>query len=251
MTKAYSYVRMSTDIQIRGDSKRRQYQLSRDYAARHGLDLVEHIDGSRLEDLGVSGYRGLNADSGALSVFIEAMKQGKIEKGSYLLIESLDRLSRETTTVALNRFMEIIAGGIVIVTLFDGTIYSSESLEKNPHMLLISIVGMMRANEESETKSKRLAAAWENKRRLIHKKNLTSICPAWLFYDDKLGEFKIDKSKAEVVKSIFEMCATTMGASGIVKHLNKNKIPVFGRAKSWGRSYVLKIIHNRSVLADC
>ena len=35
--RAFSYVRMSTDVQLRGDSLRRQLDQSRDYAARQGF----------------------------------------------------------------------------------------------------------------------------------------------------------------------------------------------------------------------
>jgi DNA invertase Pin-like site-specific DNA recombinase len=55
--KAYSYVRMSTDIQLKGDSKRRQVEKSERYAKEHGLDLVSDFE---LEDIGVSAFRGDN-----------------------------------------------------------------------------------------------------------------------------------------------------------------------------------------------
>ena len=82
--KAYSYIRMSTDIQRKGDSLRRQKELSKKYAEQHNLDLVE-----TLQDIGVSAYSGKNSKEGAFGVFLEAIKSNKIESGSYLL-ESVD-----------------------------------------------------------------------------------------------------------------------------------------------------------------
>jgi DNA invertase Pin-like site-specific DNA recombinase len=90
--KAYSYLRLSSDVQIRGDGLRRQLQASREYAAVNGLDLVEK---DQLRDLGVSAFRGLNATDGALAGFLAAVSDKRVEPGSYLLIESLDRLSRQ------------------------------------------------------------------------------------------------------------------------------------------------------------
>ena len=55
--KAYSYVRMSTDIQLKGDSLRRQLEQSRDFAEKNDLELVE---GSGLHDIGVSAFKGAN-----------------------------------------------------------------------------------------------------------------------------------------------------------------------------------------------
>ena len=61
--RAYSYIRMSTDVQLRGDSLRRQLEASSDYAAKHGLELVEE---SRLQDIGISAFKGANVSEGAL-----------------------------------------------------------------------------------------------------------------------------------------------------------------------------------------
>ena len=95
MRKAYSYIRMSSDKQLRGDSLRRQLTLSEDYAKEKNLTIVDHIDGTPLKDIGVSGFRGVNATKGVLSIFLKALEEGKIDTGSALLIESLDRLSRD------------------------------------------------------------------------------------------------------------------------------------------------------------
>src|SRR5215831_10928349 len=113
MPKAYSYARWSSPQQGRGDSLRRQLKLSRDYAAKHDLDL------ETFHDPGVSAYRGKNRVEGALANFIAQIDNGKIEPGSYLLIESLDRLSREEVLVALELFISIVRRGVKIVTLLD------------------------------------------------------------------------------------------------------------------------------------
>jgi DNA invertase Pin-like site-specific DNA recombinase len=250
MVKAYSYIRMSTEVQLRGDSLRRQLELSKNYATKHGLELVDHIDGKSLHDIGISGYRGRNSSVGALSVFMDAVKSGKIEKGSYLLIESLDRLSRESIAPALNRFMTMINDGLVIVTLIDGAVYSEESVNANPGMLFLSMGTMIRANDESAMKSMRLAAAWENKRKLISIRPITSVVPAWVIFNKKSNKLDLIQHKADVVKKIFELCSNSLGIQGIVKYLNENKVPVFGRSKIWGKSYVAKIINNRAVLGE-
>ena len=48
-----------------------------------------------LRDIGVSAFKGKNAIKGALKKFIELVEAGRIEKGSILILESLDRLSRQ------------------------------------------------------------------------------------------------------------------------------------------------------------
>src|SRR5262245_49272109 len=91
MRRAYSYIRFSKRVQANGDSLRRQLEGTQAYCDRKGLLLD---DGLRLHDLGVSAYRGKNADVGALATFLEAVRIGRVPKGSVLIIESLDRLSR-------------------------------------------------------------------------------------------------------------------------------------------------------------
>jgi DNA invertase Pin-like site-specific DNA recombinase len=39
--QAYSYLRMSTDLQLKGDSRRRQLEASRAYVEANGLELAK------------------------------------------------------------------------------------------------------------------------------------------------------------------------------------------------------------------
>lgn len=158
-TLAYSYVRMSSQQQIKGDSLRRQLDLSRRYAEMHGLELDES-----LRDIGVSAWTGSNVRDGALGRFLNLVQNGQIARGSYLLVESLDRLSRERVIDALEPFLSILRAGIIVVTLADNQLYSADSVGDNFTQLIISLTIMARAHEESQTKSKRLKAAHEARR---------------------------------------------------------------------------------------
>ena len=89
--KVYSYTRWSTPEQAKGDSARRQSEAALRWADRHGYILDDSL---RISDEGVSAYRGTNALDGGLSRFLEACRRGLIEPGSFLLVESLDRISR-------------------------------------------------------------------------------------------------------------------------------------------------------------
>ena len=98
MARAYSYLRFSTAEQMRGDSFRRQTQLAKDYAQRHGLELDTALT---FNDLGVSAFRGRNARTGALGAFLVAIDDGLVPEGSLLLVESLDRVTRQDPWDAL------------------------------------------------------------------------------------------------------------------------------------------------------
>src|SRR6516162_1889468 len=91
--KAYSYKRFSTPAQEQGDSLRRQTALADAWSARTGVPLDTELN---LTDRGVSAYTGANRDVGNLGAFLRAVEDGTVPRGSWLLVESLDRLSRET-----------------------------------------------------------------------------------------------------------------------------------------------------------
>jgi DNA invertase Pin-like site-specific DNA recombinase len=246
MPNAYSYIRMSTDAQLQGDSYRRQAELSATYARDHGLTLME---GFKLEDIGVSAYRGDNLKHGALGKFVDAVKNKKIPKGSYLLIESLDRLSRASLNEALELFLGIINSGVNIVTVADGQRYTTGQAN-NTQQILMSIFIMARANEESDTKSRRLGEAWKQKRKKIASVKLTARCPAWLRLSKDKSKFEEIDDKVSAVKSIFAEAARGKGSYLITKHLNASKAPTLTGARIWSESYVTKILKNRAVLGE-
>lgn len=242
---AYSYIRMSTDIQLKGDSLRRQKEASARYAAAHGLQLVEDF---KLEDIGVSAFTGANRTSGALGRFLDSVNSGHITSGSYLLVESLDRISRQKVLESVPLFMDIVRSGINIVTLSDNHLYHAGETDFTD--LIYSIVVLGRAYEESKTKSIRIGAAWENKRRNIGEKKLTKVCPAWLkLSDDRKAYLPIDE-RVGVVQRIFDEADNGMGSYAIARRLNDNGIATFSRSNGWHESYVSKILTNRSVLGE-
>ena len=250
MRKAYSYIRMSTDTQLKGDSLRRQLEASERFTSENMLELVDSIDGIPLKDIGVSGFRGENSKKGVLSIFIEHLESGKIESNSVLLIESLDRLSRDDILSALGQFMKILSFDIEIITLADNQKYTKQNINNNPTQLYISLGVMFRANEESEIKSKRIRAAWDNKRANASQKPVTSIAPAWLKLSENRDKFEIVEERATVVRKIFDLCANTCGLWAITQYLNQQKIPKFGNSKLWNRSYIRKLLYNRAVLGE-
>jgi DNA invertase Pin-like site-specific DNA recombinase len=185
---AYSYLRFSTSEQAKGDSRRRQLAMAEKYAADHHLKLDKHLS---FRDLGVSAFRGKNAKEGALRAFLEAIEHNLVPWGSFLLIESLDRLSRDRILSAQALFLQIIQAGVTIVTLTDQRSYSLESINQNPLDLIVSLVVMMRANEESEQKSLRIRAAFEVMRSQLSEKPWTARCPGWLRLNKAAGKFLI------------------------------------------------------------
>lgn len=242
--KAYSYVRMSTEQQLRGDSLRRQLERSREYAKENGLELQEDF---RLEDLGVSAFKGANVIDGALGRFLTAVRGGLIPRDSVLLIESLDRLSRQQVLKSFGVFTEIVSAGITIVTLADGRVYTADT---DFSELILSLAIMSRAHDESQTKSYRGAAAWETKRGKLQQLKMTALCPAWLQLTNDRAQFDVIPERAAVVQSIFKDSADGIGSYSIARRLNSANVTPFGRSTGWQTSYVSKLLTSRAVLGE-
>jgi DNA invertase Pin-like site-specific DNA recombinase len=241
--RAYSYLRFSTPEQAQGDSARRQIDLAARYAATHGLQLDDIL---RLHDEGISGFRGANVRRGALGQFLRAVDDGDVPQGSYLLVENLDRVSRQNPWDAFPILQQIINAGVVIVTLFDGKVYSAEDMRANPMRILESLFVMVRANEESETKSKRGKAVWVAKRRRATAKPLTARLPYWLKLVD--GRVETIPDRVEVVRRIVISFLSGTGQQRIAETLNREGIPVFGSGALWHRSYVAKVLSNPALV---
>jgi DNA invertase Pin-like site-specific DNA recombinase len=255
MPTAYSYVRFSTPEQIKGDSLRRQTEFSEKYAAEHGLVLDSSLV---LRDLGLSAYSGEHrSDRGALGQFLRLVEEGKIPEGSVLLVESLDRLSREEITEALKQFLGIIGKGIKIVTLTDNREYTNDTINANVGELIVSLTIMSRAHEESATKALRLAKAWEGKRAQISTRKLTARCPAWLQLSEDKRYFIVIEDRRKVIRRIFDMKLSGKGVKAIVRELNG--IPDIWKlgsrdkrheSEGWRESYVTEILRSRAVIGE-
>lgn len=241
--KAYSYIRFSTPKQAQGDSYRRQLQQAIDYCAEHNLQL----DDKTIDDFGTSAFRGANMSEGALGRFVDAVKHGEIEQGSYLLVESVDRLSRQAVEEALEQFLAIVRAGIVIVTLSDKQVFRRGQVDFTK--LIVSIVYMARANDESEMKSRRSRAAWSNGREQARKNNkviANSRLPSWLTRD---GEQIVPiPERVAIVNEMFEMAKSGCGYEQIAKVFLEKGYKTFGKEADWRPAGIQAVIKSQAVI---
>jgi DNA invertase Pin-like site-specific DNA recombinase len=237
--KCYSYLRFSKPKQEKGDSARRQIELSEKYAHDHGLVLDDSL---KLEDKGLSAFHGDHRTKGALGTFLRLVEEGEIPQGSTLIVESLDRLSREQVLDALGYFTSIVRAGIKVVTSLDNMEYTEESLNANIGQLIVCLTIMSRAHEESLAKSKRLSAAWHAKRQDAHRKRLTKKCPDWLKPQEEADWFDPIPERCKVIEQIFTLYDFGKGKRHIEKELNQGE--GWKPKNGWRKSYIDKILRN-------
>jgi DNA invertase Pin-like site-specific DNA recombinase len=259
MPKVYSYTRFSTPEQAQGDSFRRQAEAAARWIARKNAERV--ADGFApvtldetlsLRDLGVSAFRGANtAEDSGLGGFLFACEQGLIDPGSYLLVESLDRISRMTPRRVSRLLDSIVDAGVTIVTLSDGQEYDAHRLDSDPTALLLALMVSWRAHEESKVKGQRVASAWAEKRRRVRAgevQRLTPKGPSWLQPDG--DGWKVDPEKAATVRRVYAMTLDGHGEHNIAETLNRERVAPLGRASRWHRSSVAKLLRNRAVIGE-
>lgn len=236
---------------MQGDSYRRQLKATSEFAASRGWQLAD----TSYFDQGKSAFRGGNARDGKLGEFLEAIETGAVPKGSVLVIEALDRLSRDDPWDSIPVLRRIIKAGVSIATTINGRVYGEADLGGGSGYELVEIIVLlMQGHEESRKKSERHKANWQNKRSLAEgpkRQPMSARAPAWLTLSEDRESFLLVEDRVAIVRRIFEEYLAGAGAHRIAAMLNKDGIKPFGRAALWHRSYVLKIIRNRAVIGEC
>jgi DNA invertase Pin-like site-specific DNA recombinase len=249
---AYSYIRFSSKKQEENDSVRRQTELTRAYCERRGLTLFK----TTFRDLGLSAFRGKNALLGNLGLFLKLVGQGSVQPGSILIVESLDRITRQGVEEGLDLIKRILKAGINIVTLLPEREFDARSVKSLADGLLEIQFHLERAAAESELKSQRVAAKWREKQRCARagafqppserlgraSRCLTRRLPSWLMVVD--GTIVAIEERAKVVRQIFQWSAGGYGTCQIVAKLTAAGIPAFG-GKDWLTQYIGKIIRDK------
>ncbi len=254
--KAYSYIRFSTPDQIKGDSLRRQTEKAEKFCKEKDLILDTELN---LRDLGLSAFKGKHRTQGGLSIFLKAIETGKVKPGSFLIVEDIDRLSREAPSYATQTLLTIIHSDISIVFMgANNLIVSKDTYNRDPSVFYQVSGSMMRAHEESRRKSELLQAAYANKRRMAkeHKTFYSRHMPAWLKYNEDTQKIETIPEAVEAVRLIFEMRLDGIGADRICQILN-NRPDVWQPTKKpkkkknhtgWHKYYVRKILGNPATL---
>lgn len=255
MPRCYSYIRFSSKKQEQGDSIRRQVEKRNAWIANHkGCFLDTEIN---LEDLGISAATGDNLDprKGNLGKFVELCRSGKIERGSYLIFERLDRFSRKAVLKVTGLLDELVTDhGLKLVVLDPSEQIIDDSNIGNTDIVLSVVLQLQMAFEQSREKAYRVSQAWVRKRELAQSGQVvTKRCPAWLHWSDEKNQFEVREKADEAIKFIFEQAASGVGQVRLVRELNNRFTPISkptpkSPVPQWNASYVNKILHDQSVL---
>ena len=259
--RCISYARFSDDRQKQGTSIERQLDMAKEFVARNKskgfwLDNESIVDKSR------SGAKGENLDptTGALGRFIQAAKAGKYPRGSYLIIEKLDRLSRRDPKLVNTLLAEIIDDcgiNIAVLSPVEKIYTSSSSNDFNITTYLYLQIELAIAHEYSNTLSKRIKYAQDRKRDQLRNLNKENIrLPSWLKYDSSKTNILVDTKKAETILFIFNSVKNGKTQSQIIRSLIADHKPIStptnrtGNKPNWNSSYLSSLISDRRLIGE-
>ena len=242
-----SYARYSSTAQREGTSLERQAEYAQRWADAHGMTL-----NTTLRDQGISAFKGKHADKGELGGFLRDVEDGKVPRGSVLVVEGLDRLSREKALKAMGQFAAIIDKGITIVTAKDGMTYNEQTIRANPGNLFMSLGVMIRANEESETKADRgrsairlRAKAW-----IAGDRTLRTIKggfpPAWL--RRKGDTFELHPDHAHATRTAIDLYLAGAGMVGVAAALTERGLMLTPRGSHVAQ--VERLLRNQALIGE-
>ncbi len=245
--KAYSYIRISSKKQLDGYGIARQTAKAQAYADANGLDLDKE-----LQDVG-SGFHGEHVKFGELGGFLKLVKEKKIPVGSTLIVESLDRLSREDVLIAQRQFIDILLADITIVTLMDNQVYHKD---RDFTQLIFSLTIMQTANEESSKKRFRQEDnIRKNKLAALEGKSVYNFAGVtWIDQIRVSGkEYRFElNDHANTVRKMYEMYDSGIGVHSIVRYLNENSYPIFkdgaNKNKIWKDAAVRRILRDEAAI---
>ncbi|PIB93107.1 recombinase family protein [Caulobacter sp. FWC2] len=248
-TPVYIYIRFSTPKQDKGTSEVRQQELCEDYAKRRGWNVVEII-----RDLGKSAWSGAHLATGNLGEFADRVRAGDISPGAILLVERLDRLSREGHRVAHKWMNDMFDHGLSIAAVGSGdTIFGPDS------DLLPTIEILMKAKlakEESDAKSERVQEAFARNLDAAKEKGrkLTAKPPGWLVLNEGRTGFSVIADRAATIQVIYQMSADGYGVPTIARKLNELKREPWGGwrkgPRKWEGSSVAMLLRHPAVEGD-
>lgn len=243
---AYIYARFSTMEQAKGHSLERQISLATSFVEQNGWRLDETFS-----DEGKSAFHGANREDGSsLFGFEKRAREGEFRQGAVLVVENIDRLSRQGAKAAARLIWMLNENGVDVATFQDGHIYKSGD-EADLMDLFSIIVKAQLAYEESLKKSKRIKAVWEAKHRAVISGDTNPISrktPEWICIKD--GRYELIEDRVAILNEIYDDYINGLGEQYIVKKLNDRGEKNWGRGNGWHKSYIHKCLVNRRILGE-
>jgi site-specific DNA recombinase len=184
------------------------------------------------------GYTGGNLERPALGKLRKLIKAGRVD---CVVVFKVDRLSRsviDTVNLVLNEW-----DGRTHLKSAREPIDTTTAMGKQFFYMLVSYAEWERSVIRERTVSGR-------RRRAEQGYKPSAIAPyGYRHSAAKKGALEIAPTEAEVVREIFRLCNTGLGAKAITNHLNAQRTP-YHHGAMWSDKTVLYMLQNRAYIGD-
>lgn len=236
------YGRVSTRKQLDGKGLQEQMEGGHAYCEKQGWSVDED-----LIDDGKSAFHGHNRSRGVLGKFEQDALAG-LEQGTRLVCYNLDRLSRGEPEDSYDFVRSLLRNGVTIVTTCDGERYFAN--DKDMMKVFKQFLIYQRSHEESATKGKRTRDNWTRKLKeaATTGKPLRKVTFPWLRIVN--DSYQLNTDALPLLLRIFMLSDAGHGALTIVRMLNTEKVPVWGKGMCWHHSKITRVLTNRACIGE-
>ncbi|QFQ76889.1 recombinase family protein [Vibrio harveyi] len=244
--EAFAYSRLSDTQQAKAGRSglNRQHRKFQKYVVQKESEGLK-IKLTPMQDIGRSAYHGKHLDDNAeLGAFLGRVKNGDIKVGSWLLIEDIDRLTRQYFLAAFETTIQpLLEAGIEIHVTSTGTVLKGKLTLGQAVELLVKIDS---ANIYTERLSERVKGYWDQQFNSIRdgkKVNLQSR-PLWISWDEEKQDFYLN-DKASSIRLIFDLYLDGHGFRSIAEQLNAKGMKSL-KGKQWQLRPIKNILQSPS-----
>ncbi|MCS1289320.1 recombinase family protein [Escherichia coli] len=245
MKKCFIYHRVSSEFQLARTGIQRQEDSLQAYVERTNLLAdMEDPEPTIISDRGISAFKTNenNFSIGELGRWMDQVRDGMWD-GSALVLESIDRFSRQNPFTVVAYLSELVSHNITIHDVSLSMLIN----RTNSAMLPIVTMSAQRAYEESKLKSDRIRDGWRRRRENAFNNGtiVTNKRPRWI--DVKNDKYVLN-DKVAIVREIFRLYKKGIGTSTIAKILNaRGEKWLFKSGRLWRSESVHKILKNKRV----
>jgi DNA invertase Pin-like site-specific DNA recombinase len=247
---AFSYQRVSSPKQTEegrtGLSRQADAFLA--FCQNHGLAP----NSDPLVDRGVSAFHGRHRSKGALGAFIAAAEAGSIPPGTVLVVEDLDRFSRETASHAEGLLLALFGQQLALGIVRDNVVVDRARYDTDLGLRVMLLTRRDAAHDYSKKLSGRITDVWkrrqqawqQHRRRYLGKGSR----PFWL--SDDGTDFTEIREAVDLVQRMYNLSTQeNMGATQIAHLFNQEGIKA-ARGNAYGPTRITRILHDRRVLGE-
>ncbi|WP_294138248.1 recombinase family protein [Sphingomonas sp.] len=248
---AIIYARFSSAEQSKGYSLERQKKLGVEFAAAQGWTVEKTII-----DEGRSAFHGANRLEGSSLHEFELEAKNGLHHGKTLVVENIDRLSRQGAKAAAQLMWALNENGVNVATYHDGQVYRSEESGELLDVFRL-IISAQQAHQESKKKSDRTTATWEARFAAIVGGTQTAPIPNTPLWIDRIdGKLVLNDHRKKVLNDIYDLYIDGVGIHRIVTTLHEREEPSWTPPEQqrgnngWFYSYIYRLLTKRTVLGE-